>query len=97
MWQPIGAASMRNCTPVLQAQGFGSVLHTATIHLAVAMQHGRLFLWLPTRHRPVPEDRQWWKEHVHVNDARLNDMVCSALTLTLTQTAAPHSPHDGPR
>lgn len=51
------------------------MLHTATIHLAVALQHGRLFLWLPARDRPLPEDRQWWKEHVHANDARLNDMV----------------------
>ncbi len=58
-----------------RAQGFGSVLHTATIHLGVAMQHGRVFLWLPARDRPIAEDRQWWKEHVHANDARLNDMV----------------------
>ena len=50
-------------------QGFGSFLHTATIHLAVAMQHGRLFLWLPVRARPVPEDRQWW------TGSRLNDHV----------------------
>ena len=39
---------------VRSEQGSGSALHTATIHLAVTLQHGRVFLWRPNK-EPIPE------------------------------------------
>jgi hypothetical protein len=76
------------------SQGLGSALHVATIHLATAMQHDRIFLWAPnTKRTPIPEDRNWWRPFVQADAQWLNDnvrsccsgklLVCARYMLTL--------------
>ena len=62
-------------------QGIGSAMHVATIHLATAMQHGRIFLWAPsTVETPIPEDRQWWQLVLNPRYQHKNDKVRSSVT-----------------
>ena len=57
-------------------QGLGSAMHTATVHLAVAMQHNRIFLWAPdTSKTPIAEERMWWRETVDAHHRPMNDNV----------------------
>ena len=65
-------------------QGLGSAMHTATIHLAVAMQHNRIFLWAPdTSETPIAEERMWWRETVDAKHQFQNNNVRCALPYRL--------------
>ncbi len=62
------------------AQGLGSAMHLATVHLATAMQHDRVFLWAPSTNRmPIPEDRKWWRPFIDPHLQHMNENVRSRL------------------
>ena len=76
-------ATHTGCTlTVTLTQGLGSSMHLATVHLATAMQHDRVFLWAPNTNRtPILEDRKWWRPFIDPHLQHYNEIVrpCSSM------------------
>ena len=51
-------------------------MHLATIYLATAMQHNRIFLWAPNTNRtPILEERKWWRPFIAAHLQHFNEIV----------------------